>query len=150
MDRQQREALDRHITGNYGEDQFRGQADDDDDHTLHVSVDLPPDVLAATGLTLLQLQQRAAQAVLDTLEGAVKPRPAWVVPDGYQPDGVGACSTCHQHILWVHTKLQRRMPLDPDGTSHFATCPQADMHRRRPPSPLATLMPTDHTVEDHS
>jgi hypothetical protein len=31
MDRHQREALDRHITGNYGEDQFKGLGDDEED-----------------------------------------------------------------------------------------------------------------------
>lgn len=31
MDRFQREALDRHITGNYGEDQFRDMPEDEDD-----------------------------------------------------------------------------------------------------------------------
>lgn len=85
------------------------------------------------------------EAALDEL-----PKPAWIVPDGYQPDGVGACSTCHQHVLWVHTRTGKRAPLDPDGISHFATCPQADQHRRTRPHPLTTLMPTDHHVEDHA
>ena len=31
LDRREREALDRHITGNYGEDQFRGAEDEDFD-----------------------------------------------------------------------------------------------------------------------
>jgi len=31
MDKRMRESLDRHITGNYGEDQFQGEMEDEED-----------------------------------------------------------------------------------------------------------------------
>jgi len=31
LDRKQKEDLDRHITGNYGEDRFKGEEDDEED-----------------------------------------------------------------------------------------------------------------------
>jgi hypothetical protein len=53
------------------------------------------------------------------------------------------CSTCGQAIVWLLTSAGKRMPVDAatvqDGdkefdrerhTSHFATCPQAQQHRR--------------------
>ena len=61
------------------------------------------------------------------------------------------CRTCGAQILWVHMRGSgKRMPIDADslqsrvvlnkdqtlgavrqtGVSHFATCPQADEHRR--------------------
>lgn len=42
------------------------------------------------------------------------------------------CSSCQARVMWVITPAGRKMPVDP-GTdfSHFATCPNADSHRRR-------------------
>ncbi len=62
------------------------------------------------------------------------------------------CKTCHAEIVWGMTAKGKRVPLDPpekryvkvvddlednpvvimDDTwlSHFATCPQADQHRK--------------------
>lgn len=40
------------------------------------------------------------------------------------------CSTCRATIYWIVTRAGRKMPVDPDGTSHFATCAQAAQHRR--------------------
>ena len=58
------------------------------------------------------------------------------------------CRTCHREIVWGMTENNKRVPLDPpekrfvfpgDGdlvvmlpthVSHFATCPQADQHRK--------------------
>lgn len=57
------------------------------------------------------------------------------------------CKTCRADILWSTTEAGRRVPLDTkpqrlfviDGdkarlvdayVSHFATCPQAEQHRR--------------------
>lgn len=73
---------------------------------------------------------------------------------------MSACRTCHQRIVWARTAAGKAIPLDPDPVpggnvvlvagvatvlgpiagaysldpprhqSHFATCPQADSHRR--------------------
>ncbi len=67
-----------------------------------------------------------------------------------EPDP-GTCKSCGAAILWVPTQTGRPMPLDAAGqrrivlgqhtgiahvlmsyTSHFATCPQAGQHRRKP------------------
>lgn len=56
----------------------------------------------------------------------------------------GKCRSCRAAIYWVTTPMGKSMPVDvavPDGVqptrekdgrgiSHFATCPQADEHRR--------------------
>ncbi|MCL2777740.1 MAG: hypothetical protein FWD73_07020 [Polyangiaceae bacterium] len=49
------------------------------------------------------------------------------------PDGAPArnCTSCGAIIYWVRTKADRAMPVDHDGTSHFATCPNAAKHRRK-------------------
>lgn len=48
------------------------------------------------------------------------------------PPGTRAnsCRSCGATIFWFVTNRNRRMPLDGDGTSHFATCPNAAQHRR--------------------
>lgn len=58
---------------------------------------------------------------------------------------VRQCSSCGADIVWFRTKTGNRMPVDEATTkptdaehqldlnrhkSHFATCPQADQHRR--------------------
>lgn len=40
------------------------------------------------------------------------------------------CRSCGAPVRWTVTAKGKRMPVDPDGTSHFATCPQADGWRR--------------------
>jgi hypothetical protein len=55
------------------------------------------------------------------------------------------CSSCNAKIIWFKTEAGRNMPVDADTvepdddveeldlerhTSHFATCPNADKHRR--------------------
>lgn len=55
------------------------------------------------------------------------------------------CSSCQQPIVWFRTKNGNRMPVDAETTrptdaehqldltrhrSHFATCPNANQHRR--------------------
>lgn len=42
-----------------------------------------------------------------------------------------ACASCKATIYWIVTDAKRRMPVNPDGTSHFATCPNASKHRKR-------------------
>lgn len=58
----------------------------------------------------------------------------------------GTCRSCGAPVVWVVTARGKRMPLDPplvtvvddDGrthrgrVSHFATCPDASKHRRKP------------------
>lgn len=41
------------------------------------------------------------------------------------------CRSCKALIHWIeHPRTKSRMPLNPDGTSHFATCPEAEKHRK--------------------
>lgn len=60
----------------------------------------------------------------------------WVLPDwAAVPDPgtrASACRSCAAPVLWVDTYGGKRAPLNADGTSHFATCPQADQWRRKP------------------
>lgn len=53
-----------------------------------------------------------------------------VIPDGYTFTNVGRCTACGAPLSWCTTKAGRRAPLNPDGTSHFADCPQAASFRR--------------------
>lgn len=40
------------------------------------------------------------------------------------------CRSCRAPIYWFeHPRTRSRMPLNPDGTSHFSTCPNAASHR---------------------
>jgi hypothetical protein len=41
------------------------------------------------------------------------------------------CAGCKATIYWIVTLKGKKMPVNPDGTSHFATCPQAATFRRR-------------------
>lgn len=41
-----------------------------------------------------------------------------------------ACRSCHARIFWIRTTAGKSMPVDTDGTSHFATCPNAAKHRK--------------------
>jgi hypothetical protein len=54
------------------------------------------------------------------------------------------CRSCRAQIIWFDTPSGNRMPVDADTVSpdddeldltrhqsHFASCPQADQHRRR-------------------
>lgn len=57
--------------------------------------------------------------------------PEWTVPPGYVLDSLGHCRSCHAAIAWYITPTGKRAPVDRDGTSHFATCPDAQAWRRR-------------------
>ncbi len=52
------------------------------------------------------------------------------IPDGAEPS---QCRGCKSLIYWIKTTMGRNMPVDPDGTSHFATCPKADSFRHYDP-----------------
>jgi len=54
----------------------------------------------------------------------------WVIPEGYRFSNAAKCASCHADIAWCETPKGNRAPLDPDGKSHFTTCPNAADHRR--------------------
>jgi len=55
------------------------------------------------------------------------------------------CKSCDEYIVWVKTEAGNNMPVDADSfeegdelifipdkhISHFATCPNADQHRKQ-------------------
>ena len=41
------------------------------------------------------------------------------------------CRGCGDPVYWIKTKAGQNMPLNPDGTSHFATCPKANQFRKK-------------------
>lgn len=57
----------------------------------------------------------------------------WSIPIGYMPDSTARCrgDSCGEIVLWCTTPAKRRIPIDRDGTAHFATCPDAARFRRR-------------------
>lgn len=55
--------------------------------------------------------------------------PSWAHTPEYPR--IAHCNSCQAPMLWVVTKLGNRAPLNQDGTSHFATCPDAARHRRK-------------------
>lgn len=40
------------------------------------------------------------------------------------------CKGCGATIFWIITKKGKKMPVDPDGASHFATCSKAGKFRK--------------------
>lgn len=69
----------------------------------------------------------AGARLLRTLVGEATMPVKFEIPPGTRP---AACRSCQAPIFWVKTASQKNMPVDPDGTSHFATCPEAAKHRR--------------------
>lgn len=59
------------------------------------------------------------------------PPPGWLIPEGYTFDNRGSCRACGAPLAWCLTRAGKRAPLNPDGTSHFATCPEASRFRTR-------------------
>jgi hypothetical protein len=53
-----------------------------------------------------------------------------VIPAGYEFQGTGTCRACGAPMNWCETKAGKRAPLNLDGTSHFATCPDAERFRK--------------------
>ena len=52
------------------------------------------------------------------------------LPAGWTADNPGHCRSCGADIVWaVNDKSGRRSLFNPDGTSHFATCPDAKAWR---------------------
>lgn len=70
--------------------------------------------------------------LLDMPEHVTAEGDRFLVPEGFVPDEHSArCRSCQALIVWTRTPHGKRMPVDADGKSHFATCPQADTWRRR-------------------
>jgi hypothetical protein len=66
--------------------------------------------------------------------------PLFAIPPGI-PSSICRAEECGATIFWIRTIGGKRMPVNPDGTSHFATCKKADEFRRnkatgRAPRPL--------------
>jgi len=44
----------------------------------------------------------------------------------------GRCESCSAEVVWITTRKNgKAAPFDPGGKSHFATCPNANRHRKR-------------------
>lgn len=57
----------------------------------------------------------------------------WRIPLEWRPgDHVSRCRSCDARIVWCVTPRGKRAPVNPDATSHFASCPDADRWRKRP------------------
>lgn len=46
-------------------------------------------------------------------------------------DPSSVCRSCGATIFWIITKNGKKMPVNEDGVSHFVTCPQAEVWRKR-------------------
>ena len=54
------------------------------------------------------------------------------------------CRSCGAPMIWTVTAAGKRMPLNPDGTSHFASCPNAAEHRKpKPKAPPERVLNAD-------
>lgn len=53
------------------------------------------------------------------------------IPEGTDPS---RCKGCRALIYWIKTAAGKNMPVDKDGTSHFATCPVANNFRNYDPT----------------
>jgi len=51
----------------------------------------------------------------------------FAIPQDTEP---AECRGCGMIIYWITVK-EKPMPVNPDGVSHFATCPKADVFRRK-------------------
>jgi len=52
------------------------------------------------------------------------------LPPGWVPGDRGRCRSCGASIVWC-TRSGSTAPFDPDGRSHFASCPHSDYWRER-------------------
>lgn len=53
-------------------------------------------------------------------------QPQWIF------ENAARCRSCQAPIAWAtHEHTGRKAPFNPDGTSHFASCPQAGTWRKR-------------------
>ncbi len=49
---------------------------------------------------------------------------------GYVYDNTAKCRGCGSEINWYRTPKGKMIPLDPELTPHWSTCPKADQFRR--------------------
>jgi hypothetical protein len=74
------------------------------------------------------MSEPSEPVILDPYPGLL-----WTIREGYTI-GEGShpvpCRSCASIVLFVKTRTGAHMPIDPDGTSHFATCPQAARWRK--------------------
>ncbi|WP_168130385.1 hypothetical protein [Synechococcus sp. PCC 7502] len=49
------------------------------------------------------------------------------IPSGAQG---GFCKRCKARIFWIETKNKNWMPVEPDGTPHWARCVSPNFFRR--------------------
>jgi len=57
----------------------------------------------------------------------------WILPDWavYREGAPTTCRSCRAVVLWVESRSTgKRAPINPDGISHFATCPDAAKWRK--------------------
>lgn len=56
--------------------------------------------------------------------------PPWAIAPSAAID-TRTCRSCGARIAWLRTTSGRLAPVNADGISHFATCPQAEDWRKR-------------------
>jgi len=56
--------------------------------------------------------------------------PPWAIAPA-APIDTRTCRSCGARIAWLRTTSGRLAPVNADGISHFATCPQAEDWRKR-------------------
>lgn len=44
---------------------------------------------------------------------------------------ISKCSGCDADIVWIKTAAGKSMPVDGDGTPHWATCPNAKDFKKK-------------------
>jgi len=79
-------------------------------------------------------QSQEPGPLFEPAPGSVQPQ--YVIPAG-TPEGT--CRGCGAKLYWIVTQAGKRMPVDPDGTSHFATCPKADSFRGKGKEPTLEM-----------
>jgi hypothetical protein len=68
----------------------------------------------------------------DHLDPELRPHGVAPLPAGWSEKNGGECRSCRAPIRWARNDETKRMsPFDLDGTSHFATCPDADTFRQK-------------------
>jgi hypothetical protein len=55
--------------------------------------------------------------------------PPWAIAPS-SPIDIRTCRSCGARIAWLRTTKGNLAPVNPDGTSHFADCPQAGDWRK--------------------
>jgi hypothetical protein len=78
----------------------------------------------------------AAVSGFDHLDPELRPHGVAPLPAGWSEKNGGECRSCRAPIRWARNDETKRMsPFDLDGTSHFATCPDADTFRQKRDGP---------------